>query len=194
MSSKQIQGGKCIIFSAPSGAGKTTIVRHLLSARPDLCFSVSATSRSPRGVEEEGKDYYYLTPDAFRARIEAGDFVEWEEVYENLYYGTLKSEIKRIWAEGKHVVFDVDVEGGVNLKQVFGEKALAVFVQPPSTDALEDRLRARGTEGEEDIIRRMAKARRELGYASRFDVILVNDQLDDAKREIEKLVTNFLGE
>ncbi len=194
MSFKSESGGKCIIFSAPSGAGKTTIVRHLLSVRPDLCFSVSATSRAPRGVEQDGVDYYFLTPEIFRARIESGDFVEWEEVYKDHYYGTLRSEVERIWSEGKHVVFDVDVEGGVNLKKIFSDRALAVFVQPPSEDTLELRLRARGTESEESIIRRMAKARKELAYAPRFDQVLINDDLALARLEIERLVSKFLGE
>lgn len=194
MSFKSESGGKCIIFSAPSGAGKTTIVRHLLSVRPDLCFSVSATSRAPRGVEQDGVDYYFLTPEIFRARIESGDFVEWEEVYKDHYYGTLRSEVERIWSEGKHVVFDVDVEGGVNLKKIFSDRALAVFVQPPSEDTLELRLRARGTESEESIIRRMAKARKELAYAPRFDQVLINDDLALARLEIERLVSKFLDE
>lgn len=192
MSFKSESGGKCIIFSAPSGAGKTTIVRHLLSVRPDLCFSVSATSRAPRGLEQDGVDYYFLTPEAFRGRIETGDFVEWEEVYKDHYYGTLRSEVERIWGEGKHVVFDVDVEGGVNLKKIFGDRALAVFVEPPSEDTLEHRLRARGTETEESILRRMAKARKELAYAPRFDAILVNDDLSVARLEIERVVAKFI--
>ena len=184
--------GKCIIFSAPSGAGKTTIVRHLLGQRNDLAFSVSATSRAPRGQEKEGIDYYYLTPDAFRDRITANDFVEWEEVYTDQYYGTLRAEVERLWNDGKTVVFDVDVEGGVNLKKAFGERALAVFVMPPSLEALEVRLRARGTESEENIVRRMAKAERELAYAPRFDVQLINDQLDAAKAAVERVVAEFL--
>lgn len=192
MSFKSESGGKCIIFSAPSGAGKTTIVRHLLSVRPDLCFSVSATSRAPRGLEQDGVDYYFLTPEAFRGRIETGDFVEWEEVYKDHYYGTLRSEVERIWGEGRHVVFDVDVEGGVNLKKIFGDRAFAVFVQPPSEDTLELRLRARGTETEESILRRMAKARKELAYAPRFDAILINDDLSVARLEIERVVAKFI--
>ncbi len=184
--------GKCIIFSAPSGAGKTTIVRHLLGQRNDLAFSVSATSRAPRGQEKEGIDYYYLTPDEFRDRITANDFVEWEEVYTDQYYGTLRAEVERLWNDGKTVVFDVDVEGGVNLKKAFGERALAVFVMPPSLEALEVRLRVRGTESEENIVRRMAKAERELAYAPRFDVQLINDQLDAAKAAVERVVAEFL--
>lgn len=192
MSSKSESGGKCIIFSAPSGAGKTTIVRHLLAVRADLCFSVSATSRSPRGLEQDGVDYYFLTPEAFRSQIEQDAFVEWEEVYKDHYYGTLRSEVERIWGESKHVVFDVDVEGGVNLKKIFGDRALSVFVQPPTEETLELRLRARGTESEESIIRRMAKARKELAYAPRFDTVLINDKLDEARTEIERVVAKFL--
>lgn len=191
MSSDEING-KCIIFSAPSGAGKTTLVRHVLGCRNDLAFSVSATSRAPRGQEQHGVDYYFLSPDAFREKVNANAFVEWEEVYTDQYYGTLKAEIERLWASGKTVVFDVDVEGGVNLKKAFGERALSVFVMPPSLDALESRLRARGTETDENIARRMAKASRELTYAPRFDVQLINDRLDVAKTEIEGLVHDFL--
>lgn len=191
MSSDEING-KCIIFSAPSGAGKTTIVRHLLGCRDDLAFSVSATSRGPRSQEQHGVDYYFLSPEAFREKVNASEFVEWEEVYTDQYYGTLKAEIERLWAGGKTVVFDVDVEGGVNLKKAFGERALAVFVMPPSLDALENRLRARGTETNGTIARRMAKAGRELTYAPRFDVKLVNDQLATAQAEIERVVADFL--
>ena len=190
--SSNAANGKCIIFSAPSGAGKTTLVRHLLACRNDLAFSVSATSRAPRGQECDGVDYYFLTPDAFRARIAANDFVEWEEVYTDQFYGTLRAEVERLWNEGKTVVFDVDVEGGVNLKSAFGARALAVFVMPPSLEALEARLRARGTETEENIVRRMAKAGRELTYAPRIDVQLVNDRLDAAKAAIERVVAEFL--
>lgn len=192
MSSESVKSGRCIIFSAPSGAGKTTIVRHLLGARDDLAFSVSATSRAPRGTERDGLDYHYMTPDGFRQRITEGAFVEWEEVYTDQYYGTLRSEIDRIWGNGRHVVFDVDVEGGVNLKTYFGDRALAVFVQPPSPGVLEHRLRARGTESEESIATRLAKADRELGYAPKFDVVVINDQLDEAKAEVERVVNEFL--
>lgn len=186
------QNGKCIIFSAPSGAGKTTIVRHLLAARNDLAFSVSATSRAPRGSEQEGIDYYFMSPEDFRSAIAEGAFIEWEEVYNGNHYGTLRREVERLWREGKHVVFDVDVEGGVNLKKIFGDRALAVFVQPPSLEVLEQRLRSRGTESEANIERRMAKAGHELSYAPRFDVRLVNDDLAVACREVESVVENFL--
>lgn len=184
--------GKCIVFSAPSGAGKTTIVRHLLSRRDDLAFSVSATSRAPRGNEEDGVDYYFLTPEGFRTKIDAGDFVEWEEVYTNQYYGTLRAEIERLWLEGKTVVFDVDVEGGVNLKKAFGDRALSIFVMPPSLQELEVRLRTRGTDTEESIARRLAKAGREMTYAERFDVQLINNDLEAAKAEVERVVHDFL--
>lgn len=187
------QTGRCIIFSAPSGAGKTTLVRHILKVRGDLAFSVSATSRSPRGQEQEGIDYYYMTPEAFRTQIDADAFVEWEEVYHDQYYGTLKAEILRIWGNQQHVVFDVDVEGGVNLKRVFGDRALSVFVQPPSLEVLESRLRSRGTESEANIAKRMAKAERELTYADRFDHILVNDDLERAKQEVVDLVERYLS-
>ncbi len=187
------QTGRCIIFSAPSGAGKTTLVRHILKVRGDLAFSVSATSRNPRGQEQEGIDYYYMTPEAFRTQIDADAFVEWEEVYHDQYYGTLKSEILRIWGNQQHVVFDVDVEGGVSLKRVFGDRALSVFVQPPSLEVLESRLRSRGTESEANIAKRMAKAERELTYADHFDHILVNDDLERAKQEVVDLVERYLS-
>lgn len=186
------QPGRCIIFSAPSGAGKTTLVRHILNMRSDLAFSVSATSRAPRGDEREGFDYYYMSPDEFRAQIAVEAFVEWEEVYRNQYYGTLKAEIVRIWGNQQHVVFDVDVEGGVNLKAAFGDRALSVFVQPPSLAVLENRLRSRGTESDENIAKRMAKAERELSYVNRFDHILVNDDLERAKLEVVDLVERYL--
>jgi len=184
--------GKLIIFSAPSGSGKTTLVHHLLS-KPELklAFSVSATSRAMRPNETDGKDYYFLTANEFRSRIEKGDFLEWEEVYENQYYGTLRSEIDRIHYEGKTVVFDVDVVGGVNIKKQFGENALAVFVQPPSVKELENRLKRRDTESNESLAKRVAKAEKELTYANQFDVILVNDDLEIAKKEAEKLVSDF---
>ncbi len=186
--------GKLIIFSAPSGSGKTTLVHHLLSkSELKLAFSVSATSREKRPNEEHGKDYYFLSADEFRNRIEKGDFLEWEEVYSGQYYGTLRSEIDRIHSEGKTVVFDVDVVGGVNLKKEFGENALAVFVQPPSIEELEKRLRNRSTESEESLIKRVAKAAEELKYADQFDAVLVNDDLEIAKQEAHKLISDFIG-
>ena len=185
--------GKLIIFSAPSGSGKTTLVHHLLS-KPELklAFSVSATSRDKRPNEEYGKDYYFLTPDEFRSRIKKGDFLEWEEVYKDQFYGTLRSEIDRIHSEGKTVLFDVDVVGGVNIKKQFGDDALAVFVQPPSIEELERRLRSRSTESEESLAKRVGKAAEELEFSNQFDVVLVNDDLAVAKKEAEKLVADFI--
>ena len=184
--------GKLIIFSAPSGAGKTTLVHYLLS-KPELklAFSVSATSRAKRPNETDGKDYYFLTAEAFKARIENGDFLEWEEVYTDQFYGTLHSEIDRIHAEGKHVMFDVDVVGGLNIKKQFGNDALAVFVKPPSIEELEKRLRNRSTESEESLQKRVGKAAQEMEYANQFDVVLVNDDLETAKAEAIRLVTDF---
>jgi guanylate kinase len=184
--------GKCIIFSAPSGAGKTTIVHHLLNANIGLAFSVSACSRDPRPNETDGKDYYFLGLEGFRKLIKEDAFIEWEEVYTDNYYGTLRSEIERIWSEGKTVIFDVDVVGGLNIKRIFGGQALAIFVQPPSYDELEKRLRHRSTESEEKINIRMAKARKELSSASEFDVILINDDLEVACSEAKRMVTEFI--
>ena len=181
--------GKCVIFSAPSGAGKTTIVHYLLSRLSGLEFSVSACSREPRVNEVHGKDYYFLGLEGFRKKIAEQAFVEWEEVYTDNYYGTLKSEIERIWSQGNSVIFDVDVVGGLNLKKKFGDAALAVFVQPPSIDVLEKRLRGRSTESEDKIRQRMEKAANELSYADRFDVLLVNDDLDAACQKALILVT-----
>lgn len=186
------QEGKCVIFSAPSGAGKTTIVHHILQQNLPLAFSISATSRAPRPVERDGKDYHYMSVEEFKKQIQAGAFVEWEEVYENQFYGTLKAEIERIWSEGKHVIFDVDVVGGVNLKTAFGDKAISVFVKAPSVQALEDRLRTRATETDESIARRIAKANMEMDFATEFDYVLVNDDLDTAKAEAFDLIQNFL--
>ncbi|MFM1876360.1 MAG: guanylate kinase [Bacteroidota bacterium] len=189
-----MSAGKLIIFSAPSGSGKTTLVHHLLS-KPEfkLAFSVSATSRDKRPNEVDGKDYYFLSAEEFRKRIQQGDFLEWEEVYADQYYGTLRSEIARIHADGKTVIFDVDVVGGLNLKKHFGDAALAVFVQPPSVEELERRLRYRSTESEESLNKRVGKAAKELEFARQFDVILVNDELEDAKRKAQELVREFLG-
>lgn len=184
--------GKCVIFSAPSGAGKTTIVHYLLKQDLGLEFSVSACSREPRVNEVHGRDYYFLGIEAFREKIKEGAFVEWEEVYTNNFYGTLKSEMERIWSEGKTVIFDVDVIGGLNLKKQFGDDALAIFVQPPSYEELEKRLRTRSTESEEKINQRMEKANKELSFADKFDVILVNDDLTDACNRAEIIVREFL--
>ena len=185
--------GKLIIFSAPSGSGKTTLVRHLLTQNLDLEFSISATSRKPRGNEKDGKDYYFLSEEEFQSKVDNGDFLEWEEVYNGAFYGTLRSEVDRIWEAGKHVIFDMDVIGGLNLKNVYQNKALAVFVKPPSVKELEKRLRSRQTESEEKIRQRLDKANRELQYAPQFDHVLLNNNLEVAKQEAENLVRSFLG-
>jgi guanylate kinase len=184
--------GKLIIFSAPSGAGKTTIVKHLLNKGFNLEFSVSATSRPPRGNEKHGKDYYFLTADDFKKKIANNEFLEWEEVYTNKFYGTLKSEVERIRQEGKNVVFDVDVVGGCNIKDYYGDEALSVFVQPPSVETLEKRLKARSTDSDEVIKTRVEKAKYELSFAPRFDKIIVNDKLEEALEEAEKMLNEFL--
>lgn len=184
--------GKCVIFSAPSGAGKTTIVHHLLDRKLGLEFSTSACSRDPRPNEIDGKDYHFLGVEGFKKRIEENAFVEWEEVYTGNYYGTLKTELERIWKNGNTVIFDVDVIGGLNLKRIFGDKALAIFVQPPSYDELEKRLRFRSTETEDKIQQRMAKAKTELSHAKEFDFVLVNDHLEKAVEDAAKLVSSFI--
>jgi len=184
--------GKCIIFSAPSGAGKTSIVRHLLDVRNDLEFSISACNREKRKNEEDGKDYYFFSTEEFMQKILDKEFVEWEEVYSGQYYGTLKSEIERIWEKGKHVIFDVDVVGGLSLTKYFKESALAVFVRAPSVEALEKRLRSRATEDDEKITKRLSKAAQEMDYAKWFDVEILNDTLSDACREAEKIIETFL--
>jgi guanylate kinase len=185
--------GKCIIFSAPSGAGKTTIVHRLLQEIPSLSFSVSACSREARPTEKDGVDYYFLTADEFKNKIENQEFIEWEEVYANNFYGTLTSEIEKIWNANKTVIFDVDVVGGLNLKLYFGDKALAVFVQPPSLEILEKRLRSRKTESEEKIQVRIKKATIEMERANEFDYVLVNNELDLAVNEIKEIVLKFLA-
>jgi guanylate kinase len=185
--------GKLIIFSAPSGSGKTTIVKHLLTKFPNLGFSISACTRDRRGRNEEnGKDYYFLTPEEFKHKIDEQAFAEWQEVYPGGFYGTLKSEIERVWSDGKHVIFDVDVKGGVNLKKEYGEKALSIFVKVPSIEELERRLRERGTESEEKISARVFKMKFEMSFQDQFDVVLINEDLDTALQEAEVLVRNFL--
>jgi guanylate kinase len=187
------QSGKCVIFSAPSGAGKTTIVHNLLSQNLGLEFSVSACSRDPRPNETHGKDYYFLGVEGFRKAIADGAFIEWEEVYTDNFYGTLRSELERIWNAGHAVIFDVDVIGGLHIKQIFGDDALAVFVQPPSYETLEERLRGRSTESEEKITMRLAKAKQELSRAQEFDYILLNDNLEKACAEARTVVQQFLN-
>jgi guanylate kinase len=185
--------GKLIIFSAPSGAGKTTIVRRMLNKNLDLEFSISATSRQKREEEKDGVDYYFMTTNDFREKIKNGEFVEWEEVYPNHYYGTLKSEVDRIRANGKNVVFDVDVIGGLNIKKVYWDEALAIFVMPPSIEELENRLIVRSSEDPAKIKLRISKAESELKYAPKFDKIIHNDDLDKAVEEAEKIILNFIN-
>lgn len=186
--------GKLIIFSAPSGAGKTTLVRHLLEIPAlNLAFSVSATSRAKRGYEVDGKDYFFLTADEFSKKIKNHEFLEWEEVYKDQYYGTLKSEVDSLLKAGKNVIFDIDVEGGLNLKKIYGKEALAIFVKPPSIKHLEERLNSRSSEDEESLKTRLEKAVSELEYAPQFDKVLLNDKLDKAKKDAEVFVSDFLG-
>ena len=185
--------GKLVIISAPSGAGKTTIVKHLLDSGLNLSFSVSATTRPLRGDENDGVDYFFLTVADFKKRIDNNEFVEWEEVYKNLFYGTLKSELERIWANGQHVLFDVDVKGGISLKDKFGTDAIAIFIMPPSVEELETRLVKRATDTIEKIKIRIKKAKEEMKLANQFDVVIDNHQLDKAKEETLKIVSSFLG-
>lgn len=184
--------GKMIIFSAPSGAGKTTLVQYLTDQNLNLAFSVSACSRKKRPHEIHGKDYYFISTKEFKDKIIKGEFVEWEEVYTDHLYGTLKSEIERIWAQGLNVLFDVDVAGGLNIKNQYGNRALAIFIMPPSVSELEKRLRKRSTENLENLQERLEKAESELYYATKFDVIIVNDNLKKAKQEALNKVTKFL--
>tara|TARA_B100000809_G_scaffold53247_1_gene48643 strand:- start:2805 stop:3368 length:564 start_codon:yes stop_codon:yes gene_type:complete len=184
--------GKCIILCAPSGAGKTSITKYLLQQDLGLKFSISACNREKRANEVDGVDYHFLSTEEFKKRIENNEFAEWEEVYKDNYYGTLKTEINRIWNNGKNVIFDVDVEGGLSLTKHFGEKALAMFIKPPSFEALEARLRGRGTEDEEKIQKRLNKAHKELEFSKWFDYIVLNDNLKDAQKEAHMLVKTFL--
>jgi guanylate kinase len=184
--------GKAIIFSAPSGSGKTTIVKHLLQNNSDLGFSISAATRDKRGrTEQNGKDYYFLTPEDFKHKIDNDEFVEWEEVYAGNFYGTLKSEVERIWHHGKNVIFDVDVKGGINLKKYFGDKALAIFVKVPSMEALKVRLKDRGTESEESLSRRLFKAKFEMSFQDHFDAVLLNEHLDESLAKAQELYNEF---
>lgn len=184
--------GKAVIFCAPSGSGKTTLVRHLLSAHENLGFSISACTRDKRGRNEvHGKDYYFLSIEEFQQKIRENAFVEWEEVYPGGYYGTLKSEVERLWSEGKNVIFDVDVKGGLKLKEYFGENALAIFVKVPSLEELENRLRSRGTETEESLSKRLYKVKFEMSFQDNFDVVLLNDDLEESLSKAESLYTAF---
>ncbi|WP_308777302.1 guanylate kinase [uncultured Bacteroides sp.] len=184
--------GKLIIFSAPSGSGKSTIINYLLTCNLNLAFSISATSRPPRGTEKNGVEYFFLTPEEFKRRIAANEFLEYEEVYTDRFYGTLKSQVEKQLEAGQNVVFDVDVVGGCNIKKFYGDRALSVFIQPPSIDELRARLNGRGTDTPEVIEDRIAKAQFELGYADKFDVVIVNDELEKAKAEALKVVSDFI--
>lgn len=184
---------KLIIFSAPSGSGKSTIINYLLTQNLGLEFSISATSRAPRGVEKDGKEYYFLTPDEFRTKIAKDEFLEYEEVYKDCYYGTLKSEVDRIAQKGHVAISDLDVAGGVNVKRIYGDKVLTVFIQPPSIDALRNRLEARKTDKPEVIAERIAKAEWEMSFATQFDVVIINDDLEKAKAETLQVIKSFLN-
>lgn len=185
--------GKLIICSAPSGSGKTTLIKHLLKQNLNLHFSISATSRAPRGEEIDGKDYYFLSKEDFMKKVDNHEFVEWEEVYEGIYYGTLKAEIENLLSVGKNVIFDVDVVGGLHLKTYYGERALALFISPPSVEILALRLRLRGTDSEEVISRRLEKSEFELSFGERFDSIIVNEELEASKKEIVRQVSQFIS-
>lgn len=184
--------GRMLIFTAPSGAGKTTLVRHLLSEYDFLDFSVSATTRAKRAHEIDGKDYYFLSVEEFERRRDVGEFIEWEEVYEGQYYGTLKSEVDRIWQNGKHVVFDIDVKGATSIKSIYKDQCLSVFVRPPSLEILIERLKGRKTESPKSLAKRIERVKREMTYENTFDFVLVNDLLDVAKKEAEYLTENFI--
>lgn len=184
--------GKLFIFSAPSGAGKSTIVQYLMKQNLGLEFSVSATSRKPRQGEENGREYHFISPESFREMIEQEAFIEWEEVYPDQYYGTLYSEVDKIWQKGRHAIFDIDVLGGINLKKKYGDRACSIFIQPPSLEVLEQRLRARGTDNESSLQLRLGKARFEMTHASRFDHTIINDNLEHALALAQKIVQEFL--
>ena len=184
--------GKLFVFSAPSGSGKTTLVKHLLTENLPLGFSISATSRKPRGKEKNGVDYHFLSSSDFQNKIKENAFVEYEEVYDDVFYGTLKSEIKRLWSQGKHVLFDIDVKGGINIKKQYPQNTLALFIQPPSKKILEERLRGRDTENEEDIQMRLARTEEEMSFAVQFDSVIINDYLETAKKEVVRQVRGFI--
>lgn len=186
--------GKIIIFSAPSGSGKTTILQRVLPKYKNLSFSISATSRAPRGVEKDGVEYYFLTIEEFRKKIERNDFVEYEEVYASQYYGTLRSELDRIWGLGEHIIFDIDVKGACNIKKQYPQNSISIFIKPPSLQVLESRLRSRGTETEESIKKRLDRAEEELSYAKYFDKVVLNDSLDEAQKEITEIIDSFLSQ
>ena len=186
--------GKLIIFSAPSGSGKSTIINYLLTKGLNLAFSISATSRPPRGSEQNGVEYFFLSPEEFKQRIANDDFLEYEEVYQDRFYGTLKEQVEKQLSVGQNVIFDVDVVGGCNIKKFYGERALSVFIQPPSVEELRKRLQGRGTDAPEVIESRIAKAEFELGYADKFDVIIVNDDLETAQNEAFKVINNFINQ
>lgn len=186
--------GKLIIFSAPSGSGKSTIINYLMQQNLGLAFSISATSRAPRGTEQNGVEYFFLSPEEFRERIAAGEFLEYEEVYTDRFYGTLKAQVERQLEAGQHVVFDVDVVGGCNIKEYYGERALSLFIQPPSVEVLRLRLEGRGTDAPEVIQQRLDKAEFELSFASKFDKIIINDDLDTAKAEALETIKRFIKE
>ncbi len=187
-----IKKGKLVILSAPSGSGKSTIVKHLLEEDLELEFSISATSRAPRGTEKNGVEYYFFTTEEFKAKIANEEFIEWEEVYAGTYYGTLKSEVERITSKGSNVIFDVDVVGGVNIKKMYGHQAISIFIMPPSVDELKSRLELRGTDDAEAIKKRLAKAEIELAYASQFDEVVINDMLEVAQIETTEILRGFL--
>ena len=184
--------GKLFVFSAPSGSGKTTLVKHLLSENLPLGFSISATSRKPRGKEKDGVDYHFLSSSDFQNKIKENAFVEYEEVYNGVFYGTLKLELERLWAQGKHVLFDIDVKGGVNIKEQYPQNTLALFIQPPSKKILEERLRRRSTESEKNIQMRLARTEREMSFAVHFDSVIINDDLETAKKEVVSQVREFI--
>ncbi|MBE6334263.1 MAG: guanylate kinase [Bacteroidales bacterium] len=185
--------GKVVIFSAPSGSGKSTIVNYLLTKGLGLEFSISATCRAPRGEEQNGREYFFFTPEEFKAKVENNEFLEWEEVYPGCCYGTLKSEVERIWAKGNIVVFDVDVVGGVNIKKIFGEQALSIFIEAPSIDILRKRLIGRGTDSMDKIEQRVAKAEYEMTFAPQFDTIVINDKVEDAYSDAERVIRDFIS-
>lgn len=188
-----MQANKVIIITAPSGAGKTSITHFLLTKYPRLAFSISAATRQPRGFEQDGKDYYFMSADEFKQKIKDNDFIEWEMVYEGKYYGTLKSEIVRIWSEGKTPLLDIDVQGAVHVQQQFQQNSLSIFIEPPSVDALRERLLSRGTETEESLQTRLGKASYELSFKHAFNKVIVNDELDKACIETEAVIKEFLG-